>query len=226
MSRPEVPAPPGGAYAPTPRTTVKRRPQRGAYDRATVHRILDEGLVCHLGFVVDGQPFVLPTTYGRDGETVYVHGSAASRMLAVLAEGVPVCLTVTLLDGLVMARSAFHHSMNYRSVVVLGRARLVEEAEEKRRALEVIVDHVAPGRASEVRGPTETELAATRVLALPLLEVSAKVRTGPPIDDEEDHALPFWAGEIPLRLVAGEPRPDPLLRQQIALPEAVRRWRR
>jgi nitroimidazol reductase NimA-like FMN-containing flavoprotein (pyridoxamine 5'-phosphate oxidase superfamily) len=230
----DVPARPGdpvlgvppGAYARTARTTLQRRPQRGAYDRETVHAILDEGIYCHLGFVVDGQPFVLPTVHARDGETVFVHGAAASRMLGALAEGAPVCLTVTLLDGLVLARSAFHHSMNYRSVVVLGRAREVRDPAEKRRALEVIVEHVARGRSREARGPNEKELLATRVLALPLEEVSAKIRTGAPIDDEEDHALPVWAGEIPLRLVAQAPVPDPRLRPTIEPSEVVTAWRR
>ena len=213
-------------YPPTPRTTLKRLPKRGAYDRRTVHSILDEGIYCHLGFVGEGQPYVLPTTYARVGETVYVHGSAASRMVGALAQGLPVCLTVTLLDGLVLARSAFHHSMNYRSVVVLGRAQEVTEPEEKRRALDAIVEHVAAGRSGEVRGPNEKELLATRVLSLPLSEVSAKVRTGPPIDDEEDYALPIWAGELPLRLVTEPPVPDPRLDGKILPSAVVTGWRR
>jgi nitroimidazol reductase NimA-like FMN-containing flavoprotein (pyridoxamine 5'-phosphate oxidase superfamily) len=213
-------------YAPTPRTTLKRRPQRGTYDREAVHRILDEGIYCHLGFVVDGQPFVLPTAYARAAEVVYVHGAAGNRMLGVLAEGAPVCLGVTLLDGLVMARSAFHHSMNYRSVVVLGRAREVEDPGEKRRALEAIVDHVAPGRSKEARPPSESEIEATRVFALRLEEVSAKVRTGPPIDDEKDLGWPVWAGEIPLGIKAQAPVRDPLLRSDIEPSEVIRGWRR
>lgn len=213
-------------YAPTPRTTLKRMPKRGSFDREAVHAILDEGLYCHLGFVAEGQPYVLPTTYGRVEETVYVHGSAASRMLGSLAQGVPVCLTVTLLDGLVLARSAFHHSMNYRSVVVLGQAQEVSKAGEKRRALDAIVEHVAAGRSGEVRGPNEKELLATRVLSLPLSEVSAKVRTGPPIDDEEDYALPVWAGELPLRLTTRPPVPDPRLDGNIVPSPVVTGWKR
>lgn len=214
------------SYTPTPRTTLKRLPKRGTYDREAVHRILDEGLYCHLGFVVEGQPFVLPTIYARVEETLYVHGSSASRMLGTLAQGAPVCLTVTLLDGLVLARSAFHHSMNYRSVMVLGQAREVGEPEEKSRALEAIVEHVAAGRSGETRGPNETELRATRVLSLPLSEVSAKVRTGPPIDDEEDYALPVWAGVLPLRLVPQPLVPDSRLDPGAAPSLVVTGWKR
>ncbi len=192
----------------TPRTTLKRLPKRGSHDSAVVEAILDEALVCHVGFGVEGQPYVIPTIHGRSGDRLYVHGSAASRMLNTLAGGVPVCVTVTLLDGLVMARSAFHHSMNYRSVVVLGHARLVEDAVEKLDALRVIVEHVSPGRWSEVRPPSELELKATTVLCLPIAEASAKVRTGPPIDDEEDYAWPCWAGVIPLKTLAQEPVAD------------------
>jgi uncharacterized protein len=198
-------------YAPTRRTTLKRLPERGVFDRAAVHAVLDEGLVCHVGFVVDGQPFVIPTSYARRDDRLYLHGSAASRMLRSLSGGIPVAVTVTLLDGLVLARSAFHHSMNYRSVVVLGEARLVEDPAEKSAALEAIVEHVVPGRSRVVRGPSEIELRATSVLALDLVEVSAKVRTGPPIDDPEDLGLDCWAGVLPLRLVPGEPVRDPQL---------------
>ncbi len=183
---------------------MRRLPSRGAYDRETIYAILDEALICHVGFVVDGQPFVIPTIYWRDGDTLYFHGSAASRMLRTLRGGVDACVTVTLLDGLVMARSAFHHSMNYRSVVVFGNAREVAEREEKLRALERLVEHIAPGRSAEVRGPSESELRQTLVLALPLHEASAKVRTGPPIDDVDDYKLPVWAGVVPLRMVRGE----------------------
>jgi nitroimidazol reductase NimA-like FMN-containing flavoprotein (pyridoxamine 5'-phosphate oxidase superfamily) len=214
------------AYEPTPRTTLKRLPKRGAFDRATVHAILDEGLYCHVGFAVDGQPYVIPTAYGREGETLYVHGSAASRMLKTLAQGVPACVTVTLLDGLVLARSAFHHSVNYRSVVVLGEARLVQDPEEKSRALDRIVDHVAPGRSREVRPPNPTELVQTSVLALGLEEVSAKVRTGPPVDDEEDYALPVWAGVLPLQLVPQAPVADPRLAEGTAPSAVVAAWHR
>jgi nitroimidazol reductase NimA-like FMN-containing flavoprotein (pyridoxamine 5'-phosphate oxidase superfamily) len=198
-------------FARTPRTTLKRLPARGVFDRPAVHAILDEGLVCHVGFVADGQPFVIPTTYARIGDRLYVHGSAASRMLRALSGGIPVAVTVTLLDGLVLARSTFHHSMNYRSVVVLGEATLVEDPEERTAALEAIVEHVVPGRSRLVRGPNEKELLATSVLRLDLVEVSAKVRTGPPIDDEEDLGRDCWAGVLPLRLVPGEPVADPLL---------------
>ena len=186
-------------FAATERTQVKRLPKRGVYDKAQVHAILDEGLICHVGFTVDGQTYVIPTGYVRVGDRIYIHGSPASRMLGALSNAIDVCLTVTLLDGLVLARSAFHHSMNYRSVVVLGKAQLVTDPLEKMNALHAFVDHVVPGRWDEVRQPTEKELRATHVLALPLDEVSAKVRTGPPIDDEEDYALPVWAGVAPLR---------------------------
>src|SRR5918912_2870446 len=205
-------------FEPTERTTLKRLPKRGSYERETVNEILDEGFVCHVGFVVDGRPFVIPTGYGRAGDKLYIHGSAASRMLKTLRDGVDVCVTVTLLDGLVLARSAFHHSMNYRSVVVFGRARAVEDDAEKMRALHAFTEHVAPGRWAEVRRPNRQELDATTVLALPLTEASAKVRTGPPVDDEEDYSLPVWAGELPLRLTAGTPVADPRLPPEIKPP--------
>ncbi len=214
------------AYAVTPRTRVRRRAQRGRYDRASVHAILDEALVCHVGFVADGQPTVLPTIHARCGETLYLHGSPASRMLRSLAGGVPVCVTVTLIDGIVLARSAFHHSMNYRSVVVLGRAHAVEDEAEKRLALRSLVEQVAPGRSGDARPPSAPELAQTLVLAVPLVEVSAKVRTGPPIDSAEDGALPFWAGVIPLALVPGAPVADPDLAPGIPAPAYATRYRR
>jgi nitroimidazol reductase NimA-like FMN-containing flavoprotein (pyridoxamine 5'-phosphate oxidase superfamily) len=195
----------------TERTQVKRLPKRGVYDKAQVHAILDEGLICHVGFTVDGDTYVIPTGYVRLDDRIYIHGSPASRMLGVLSDGIDVCLTVTLLDGLVLARSAFHHSMNYRSVVVLGKAQLVTDPVEKVNALHAFVNHIVPGRWDEVRQPTDKELRATDVLALPLDEVSAKVRTGPPIDDEEDYALPIWAGVAPLRLEPSEPIADPRL---------------
>ena len=206
---------------PTPRTTLRRLPARGHFDRATVNAILDEALVCHVGFVSDGQPFVIPTIHARVGDQVFVHGSAASRMLKTLQGGVPVCLTATLLDGLVLARSAFHHSMNYRSVVVLGDARPVTDEREKWDALHAIVEHVAPGRWSEVREPSAKELAATLVLRLPIEEASAKVRSGPPLDDEEDYALECWAGVLPLRLTPGSPVPDPRMPAGRPLPASV-----
>jgi uncharacterized protein len=200
-----------GGRAPSERTRVRREPDRGVYDRATIDAILDEGLVCHLGFVQDGQPFVIPTLYGRVGDVVYVHGSSASRMLRTLEGGVDACVTVTLVDGIVLARSIFNHSINYRSVVVLGRAVPVEEAEEKLQALEAFSHRVLPGRWAEVRPPTAKELKATAILRLPLDEVSAKARTGPPNDYEDDLAVPVWAGVIPLSLQAGTPVPDPAL---------------
>jgi uncharacterized protein len=207
------------------RTTLKRLPERGSYDRETANGILDEALICHVGFAMEGQPFVIPTIHARIGGTLYLHGSAASRMLRE-GKRFPVCVTVTLLDGLVMARSAFHHSMNYRSVVVLAQAREVTELEEKKAALRGIVEHVAAGRWDEVRWPTEQELKGTTVLALPIDEASVKIRTGPPRDDEEDYALDTWAGVIPLGLVAGEPVADPRLRQGLRPSEVITRYRR
>jgi uncharacterized protein len=195
-------------YTPTSRTKVRRLSKRAVYDKARVHEILDEGFLCHVGFVQDGQPFVIPTLYARSDETLYMHGSGASRMLKSLAQGVDVCVTVTLVDGYVLARSAFHHSMNYRSVTALGRARLVSDEAEKLAALRVITDHIVPRRWDEVRGPNELEMKQTIVLALPLEEVSAKVRVGPPADDEEDYALPIWAGVVPIRTQLGEPMAD------------------
>jgi len=210
---------------PTPRTTVRRLPQRGHYDRETIAAILDEGLVCHVGFAVDGQPFVIPTLFARSGGRLYVHGSAVSRMLKTLAGGVPVCVTVTLVDGLVLARSAFNHSMNYRSVVVVGTATVVE-GDEKTAALRTIAEHVVRGRWAETRAPNATELKATLVLSLPLDEASAKVRTGPPVDDDEDYALPHWAGLLPLALRPGSPIPDPRLAPDVPVPPSVSGWRR
>jgi nitroimidazol reductase NimA-like FMN-containing flavoprotein (pyridoxamine 5'-phosphate oxidase superfamily) len=210
----------------TDRTRLKRLPKRGHFDRETVYAILDEGFICHVGFVVDGQPFVIPTGYARDGDRIYIHGSQASRMLQTLSEGLDACVTVTLVDGLVLARSAFHHSINYRSVVVFGRATLVEDREEKLAALLALSEHIVRGRWDDVRAPTESELRATTVLSLPLDEASAKVRTGPPIDDEEDYALPIWAGVVPLRVVAGEPLNDPRLPEDIGAPEYAKNYTR
>ena len=189
----------------TERTKVRRLPARASYDAATIHAILDEALICHVGFAMEGQPFVIPTIHWRDGDTLYFHGSAASRMLRTLRGGVDACVTVTLLDGLVLARSAFHHSMNYRSVVVFGKAREVTDRAEKLHALERLMAHITPDRAAAVRPPNESELRQTLVLALPLHEASAKIRTGPPVDDEEDAQLPVWAGVVPIALVRGEP---------------------
>lgn len=191
-------------FIPTAKTQVKRLPTRGVYDRAQVNSILDEGFVCHVAFVVDRQPYAIPTGYARAGDRVYIHGSAASRMLRGLSQGLDVCVTVTLIDGFVLARSAFHHSMNYRSVMVFGQARLVVDPDEKLEAMRHFTNHILPARWEEVRTPTLQELKATTVLALPLEEVSAKVRTGPPVDDEDDYALPIWAGVIPARLQLGE----------------------
>jgi hypothetical protein len=203
---------------PSQRTTIKRIPQRGNYERQTIYEILDEGLVCYVGFITDGQPFVIPTAYGRIDDTLYIHGSPASRMLKSLQQGIDVCVTVTLLDGLVLARSAFHHSMNYRSVVVFGKATLVQDAEQKLVALQAFTEHVIPGRWQEVRSPSRSELAGTLVLSLPLVEASAKVRTGGPVDDEADYQLPVWAGEIPLKLTAATPIPDSRLHTGIKAP--------
>lgn len=194
----------------TPRTKLGRKPTRGVFDRDAVYRILDEGFLCHVAFVVDGQPYAIPTAYARVGDDVYVHGSSASRMLRTLAEGVDLCLTVTLLDGLVLARSAFNHSMNYRSVVILGRATLVSDAAEKLAALEAITNHIVPDRWDRLRPPTDQEVKATTVLVLPIVEASAKMRTGPPLDPE-DAAWPVWAGVVPVGEHYGTPQPAPEL---------------
>jgi nitroimidazol reductase NimA-like FMN-containing flavoprotein (pyridoxamine 5'-phosphate oxidase superfamily) len=210
--------------APTLRTRVRRVPSRADYSRATLDAILDEALVAHLGFAIDRQPYVIPTLHARVGDLVYVHGSSASRAIRSVAGGVPACLTVTLLDGLVLARSAFHHSMNYRSAVVLGEARAVEGPDERLEALEAFTERLVPGRWDEVRPPSAQELKGTRVLALDLREASAKVRTGPPVDDDEDYALDVWAGVIPLSVAAGPPVADPKLTPGIEPSAAVRRW--
>src|ERR1700730_11269932 len=188
---------------PTARTRVVREAHRGVYERAAAYEILDEGFICHVGFVLDGQPFVIPTAYGRLGDNLYIHGSAASRMLRNLDKGVAVCITVTLLDGLVLARSVFNHSMNYRSVVILGTASLVDDAAEKLAALRALSEHIIPGRWDDARQPNEKELKATSVLRLPITEFSATVRVGPPVDDEEDYSFPTWAGLIPLDVTVG-----------------------
>ena len=210
----------------SPRTKVRRRPARGAYDRDTIDAILDEGLIAHVGFTVEDQPFVMPMLYARAGDELLLHGSPASRMLASMREGVPVCCTVTLLDGIVFARSAFHHSMNYRSVVVLGTARAVEDEAAKRAALDAVVEHVLPQRTADARGPNAKELRATLVLSVPLDEASAKVRTGPPADAADDMDLPVWAGELPLRTVAGPPLPDPAAPLALPVPEGVAAYAR
>jgi len=210
----------------TDRTRVKRLPARGAYDRAIIHSILDEAFICHVGFSIDGQPYVIPTGYARIGDDLYIHGSSASRMLRNLAQGVGVCVTVTLIDGLVLARSAFHHSINYRSVVILGNAVLVDDAEEKYAALEAFTEHVIPGRWGDIRWPNELELKATTVLRLPINEASAKIRTGDPKDDEEDYEMKVWAGVLPLETFAGTPVPDTRLNGGIDIPEHVSKFKR
>ena len=213
-------------FQPTERTQIKRLPKRGHYDRETVYQILDTSFVCHVGFSIDAQPYVIPMNYGRSGDILYLHGSAASRMLRTLSAGVPVCVTVTHVDGLVLARSAFHHSVNYRSVVILGTARLVEDPAQKMDALRLFTEHVLKGRWNDVRHPTEQELKATIVLALPLEEVSAKVRTGGPLDDEEDYALPVWAGVLPLQTTAKEPVPDALRKSDPPVPPYLKNYSR
>jgi nitroimidazol reductase NimA-like FMN-containing flavoprotein (pyridoxamine 5'-phosphate oxidase superfamily) len=213
-------------YVPTARTRLVREPDRAVYDRAAAYQILDEGFICHVGFVVEGQPFVIPTGYGRVGDDLYIHGSAASRMLRNLDQGVAVCVTVTLLEGLVLARSIFNHSMNYRSVVVLGTVVAVQDPTEKLEALRRLSEHILPGRWAESRQPNEKEIKATLVMRLPIAEFSAKVRRGPPIDDEEDYAFPTWAGVIPLNMVAGEPVDDPRLMAGQTVPEYARKYSR
>lgn len=206
----------------TPRNRVGRLPDRGHYDRATIYPIVDEALVCHVAFVEDGEPFVIPTLHARDGDAILLHGSAGSRMLRHLAAGNPASLAFTLLDGIVLARSAFHHSVNYRSAVVFGRGAMVEDEVERLRALERITERLAPGRWAESRRPNARELAATAVVRVAIETASAKVRTGPPKDDEEDLALPVWAGVVPIALAVGEPVPDPALRPGIAMPDGLR----
>ncbi|MGJ3254570.1 MAG: pyridoxamine 5'-phosphate oxidase family protein [Elainellaceae cyanobacterium] len=212
--------------AATSRTQIKRLPKRGNYDRPMIDQILDEGLICHIGFVANEQPFVIPTAYGRMGDRLYIHGSPASRMLRTLQHGIEVCVTVTLLDGLVLARSAFHHSMNYRSVMVFGTATVVEDADTKLNALQAFTEHIVPGRWSQVRVPTRQELLGTLVLSLPLTEASAKVRTGPPVDDDADYDLPVWAGELPLSVLAQSPIADPRLPSGIDIPLNVATYSR
>jgi len=213
-------------HMPTARTRVVREADRGVYDRETVYRILDEGFLCHVGFVSDGQPFVIPTSYGRKGANLYIHGSVASRMLRHMKDGVPVCITVTLLDGFVLARSVFNHSMNYRSVVILGKTAQVEDPEEKLAALHALSEHILPGRWEDARQPNERELKITSVLRVPIEEFSAKVRTGPPIDDAEDYSFATWAGVIPLEMKAGAPIPDPRLDAARAVPGYVQNYSR
>jgi uncharacterized protein len=209
------------------RVRLRRKRERGRHDRATIDAILDEALIAHVGIVDEqGQPFVVPTLHARDGDLVYLHGSSASRALRVLRDGAPACLTVSLLDGLVLARAVMHHSANYRSAMLLGTARPVESPEEKLAALEAIVEHIVPGRWAEARPPTENELAATTVLALPIDEASAKIRSGPPLDDEDDYELAVWAGVIPLTSEPGAPQADPRMGADVAVPESIAAYRR
>jgi nitroimidazol reductase NimA-like FMN-containing flavoprotein (pyridoxamine 5'-phosphate oxidase superfamily) len=218
---------PGQAQPPSDRVRLRRRRERGSYDRTAIDAILDEALIAHLGFAgEDGHPLVIPTLHARCGDLVYLHGSAAGRAMQVLGAGTPACLTVSLLDGLVLARSAMHHSANYRSVMLLGQARSVQEPKEKLAAFEAIVEHIVPERWPDVRAPSENELKATSVLAIAIDEASAKVRTGPPVDDEEDYALPAWAGVIPLGIAARTPQPDALLEAGIAPPSYASHYRR
>ena len=210
----------------TDRTKLKRLAKRGHFDRETVYGILDEGFICHVGFAIDGKPVVIPTGYARVEDKLYLHGSQASRMLRTLAGGVDACVTVTLLDGLVLARSAFHHSMNYRSVVVFGRATLVEDPEEKMAALFALSEHIIRGRWNDVREPTDVEMKLTTVLCLSLEEASAKIRTGPPLDDEEDYDLRVWAGVVPMKLTAGEPVDDGRLPEGVPVPDYVKHYKR
>lgn len=214
------------ASPPSERTRVRRLPERGVYDRAAIDAIVDEALICHLAYVLDGEPRVIPTIHARVGDTLFVHGSNASRTLRTAKGGTPVAIEITLLDGLVLARSAFHHSMNYRSVVVYGRAREVTDPKEKWAAQRALVDHVAHGRAEDARMPNQRELDQTTILAVQIAEASAKVRTGPPKDEEEDLALPIWAGVLPLRIVPGVPEPDPHLPADIDVPAYVTKYRR
>jgi uncharacterized protein len=221
-------APAARDYQPTPRTTPTRYRERARYDRVTVHRVLDEALICHLGYISAGRPVVLPTTHARLGETLYLHGSTGSgpMLAATASRSLPVCVTVTLLDGLVLARAAVHHSVNYRSVVITGTAHLVQDARHKLRALEALIDHIASGRAADTRAPNARELAGTAVLALDLVEVSAKVREGGPADDPEDTALPHWAGVVPLTLAAAAPVPAGDLDPATPVPAYVAPYRR
>jgi nitroimidazol reductase NimA-like FMN-containing flavoprotein (pyridoxamine 5'-phosphate oxidase superfamily) len=208
----------------TKRTELRRIPDRGSHDGATINQILDAGFLAHVGFCLDGQPFVIPTLYGRDGERLYLHGSAASRMLRELETGVAACVTVTLVDGLVLSRSAFDHSMNYRSIVAFGTARKVVDPEQKVKSLRVISEHLIAGRWADVRGPSENELKATTVLEFSIEEASSKVRSGPPLDDESDYGLPVWAGVLPLEIKSRLPIPDDKSVEGVTLPDYVRRY--
>lgn len=210
----------------TPRSKLKRLPKRGSQERELIYSILDEALIAHVGFITNNQPFVIPMAYGRKSDRLYLHGSSISRLIKTLEQGVEVCLTVTLVDGLVVARSLFHHSMNYRSVVLFGKAELVDNERDKMIALEAFTEQIIPGRWQDARIPNVKELKATTVLSLPIEEGSAKIRKGQPLDDEEDYSLPIWAGELPLRVIAGKPIPDPRLDNAIAIPENIKNYHR
>lgn len=210
----------------TPRSKLKRLPKRGSQERELIYSILDEALIAHIGFITNNQPFVIPMAYGRKSDRLYLHGSSISRLIKTLEQGVEVCLTVTLVDGLVVARSLFHHSMNYRSVVLFGKAELVDNERDKMIALEAFTEQIIPGRWQDARIPNVKELKATTVLSLPIEEGSAKIRKGQPLDDEEDYSLPIWAGELPLRVIAGKPIPDPRLDNAIAIPENIKNYHR
>ncbi len=213
-------------YQQTERTRIYRKPGRGSYDRELVHSILDEALTCHVGFVQDGQPYVIPTIHARVGETLFLHGARGNRMLKNLIDGTRCCVTATLVDELVLARAALHHSLNYRSVMVLGTASEVTDPDEKEEALRAVVEHIAPGRADEIRGADETDLKSTRVLSIPIEEASAKVRTGPPVDEEADLDLPYWAGQLPLTQSTGTPIPAPDLAGDPEFPDSIKSWSR
>jgi nitroimidazol reductase NimA-like FMN-containing flavoprotein (pyridoxamine 5'-phosphate oxidase superfamily) len=223
---PLPPGPPSPRYEPTARTRLRRRPQRGHFERDTVHAILDEGLVCHVGFADAGHPVVIPMAYARVGEVLYLHGAPKNRMLGLLESGAPACVTVTLVDGVVLARSAFHQSMNYRAVMLFGVARAVTDPAEADAALRAVVEHVIPGRLGDVRPPSPAEVAGTLVLRFPIEEASAKIRGGGPLDDEADYAIETWAGVVPLRLVAGAPEPDARLAPGAKLPAYAERYER
>jgi hypothetical protein len=210
----------------TERTQLRRLPKRGSHETEVIHQILDAAFLAHVGFCVKGQPFVIPTNFGREGDILYIHGSAASRMLRELSTGIPACVTVTHVDGLVLARSAFHHSMNYRSVVAFGTARRIDDVDKKNHALRVISDHLIRGRWDDVREPNPQELKATSVLEFTIEEASAKIRTGPPIDDEEDYSLPIWAGVLPLSLTPSDVVPDERLVSGVDIPDYVKRYRK
>ncbi|MDX1614699.1 MAG: pyridoxamine 5'-phosphate oxidase family protein [Candidatus Promineifilaceae bacterium] len=213
-------------FPPTSRSRLRRVPERGRYDKSTIYPIIDEALICHVAFEHDGQPFVIPTIHARDGDRLLLHGARASRLLKVAQSGAPLSVAITLLDGLVMARSIFNHSMNYRSVVLFGRGRLVDEPAAKRQDLKTLSQRIAPGRWDDVRGPTEKELYATSLVSMALDSATAKVRSGPPGDDEADYALPVWAGVIPVQRVFAAPLPDPRLAPDLPLPNYLRDYRR